>query len=388
MPLGWRSWAPDAVFGARSLVDALVRAALNDAIAAGVVAPRRVPGFAIEAPRYAAFGDLACDVAIVLGRQLGASPQAIGEAIASRVRDPAGWVAEVTVGGPGFVNFRFAPSFWHTLLGEALDAGDAYGRSDAAVGRRVGVALMVAGNSGTAEARALAVGDSVARLLRDAGARVERIAPATAPESGPLDQLIQVVAGDRPCIEEPEWPVRTLRIGSVRLTRDGSPVRDVATMRELLEEIGPDGLRFLLLLGRTDRLVEVDVELAKRECVDNPLFAVHCAHARLAGRARAGHRGIRRTLSAAELALLDEGDIEVLRAIAGWPDVVDLAVRALEPDRVARFAVDLAVLCQRWLNRQGRRATLDVARGAVAACLAQVLRRALALCEVTAPERV
>jgi arginyl-tRNA synthetase len=382
MDPGWRSRAPDAVFGARPLVDALVRAALNDAIAAGAVTARTVPAFAIEPPRYPGFGDLACDVAIVLGRQLGEAPQAIGDAIASRVRDPAGWVADVAVGGPGFVNFRFALPFWRRLLTEAIGAGDGYGRSVAAIGQRVAVALMGGGGSATAEARALAVRDAVARLLADAGARVERIGPGPGGR-GPLDRLVQVGPG----VGEADRPARTLRIGGVRLTRDGSPAPDVPTVRELLEEIGSDALRFLLLLERPERPIEVDLELAKRARTDNPLFAVQYAHARLAGRVRASG-GSARTVQADELARLDDGDVEVLRAIAAWPDVVDVAARALEPDRIARFAVDLAGRCHRWLNRQGRRATLDVARGALAGCLAQVLRRALALCEVSAPERV
>src|SRR5262245_5615929 len=140
---GFPSRTPDGVFGARSgmkrHVDALVREALSDAIEGGLLRTSGVPRFTVDAPRHAAFGDLACDVALVLGRQLGRSPHAIGATIASQLRDPHGWLAEVGVGGPGFVNFRFAPPFWHAALADALEAGGAYGRSEAALGRRVRV---------------------------------------------------------------------------------------------------------------------------------------------------------------------------------------------------------------------------------------------------------
>ena len=112
-------------------VDAIVREALNDAIQGGRLRTRSIPSFSVDVPRHTAFGDLACDVALVLGRQLGKSPHAIGAAIAGCVRDPHGWLAEVGIGGPGFVNFRFAPPFWGAVLAEAVAAaGEASDSSD------------------------------------------------------------------------------------------------------------------------------------------------------------------------------------------------------------------------------------------------------------------
>ncbi|HJW70323.1 MAG TPA: arginine--tRNA ligase, partial [Candidatus Binatia bacterium] len=113
-------------------VDALVREALSDAIEAGLLRTSTMPGFRVAAPRYPAFGDLACDVALVLARELGEPPRAIAALVMGRLRDRHGWLAGVEVGGPGFVNFRFAPPFWRARLAEALAAGAAYGRTAAA----------------------------------------------------------------------------------------------------------------------------------------------------------------------------------------------------------------------------------------------------------------
>src|SRR5262249_40833426 len=137
--------APDGVFGARSgmkpYVDALVREALSDAIEAGLLRTRSMPDFRVDSPRHAVFGDLACDVALVLGRELSEAPRTIAAAVAGRLRDRHGWLAGVEVGGPGFVNFRFALAFWRARLEDALSAGQAYGRTLLGRGRRVRVEL-------------------------------------------------------------------------------------------------------------------------------------------------------------------------------------------------------------------------------------------------------
>lgn len=393
-------------------VDALVREALSDVIAEGGLRTRTVPAFTIDAPRHAAFGDLACDVALVLGRQLGESPEAIGGRIVDRVHDPHGWLAEVGVGGPGFVNFRFAPPFWRTLLAEALEAGDTYGRSDAGIGRRILVEVAGAGAGDAGDARAAAVADAVGRLLGDAGAVVERagsVAGLVAADGGegvpgraPFGRLVGVLAGRRdgalPHLQRtlatrgvPGATLRVLPVHPVRLSRDGEPMRDAARVEALVDEIGPDALRFLLLLQRAERSVDLDLELAKREGTENPLFLVRYARARLGRRRREGEDVCARAgaLVDVDLDQLAGGELDVLRTVAAWPDVVDAAVRALEPDRVARFAVELAGAAHRWLNRYrlaDARPARAAARLALAACLERLLARALIVCTGSVPE--
>jgi arginyl-tRNA synthetase len=377
-------------------VDAIVREALNDAIQGGRLRTRSIPAFSVDVPRHAAFGDLACDVALVLGRQLGKSPHAIGAAIAGCVRDPHGWLAEVGIGGPGFVNFRFAPPFWGAVLTEAIAAGAAYGRSDAAQGQRVRVELVADGPADATSARGAALADALTELLRASGADVER-GLAESSDARPV-QVVGVVSGSpdatvrllehalRDRAAGQRTALRILTVQPVRVTRDGSPVPDAPSADALLREIGPDALRFLLLRERAERPVDLDLELARQERTDNPLFLVQYAHARLVARgADAGGVG------EVDATVLAASDLEVLRALASWPDVVEAASRGLEPDRLVRHAIEMAGATHRWLNRHrpddaagGRART----RAVLAACLARVFRRTLALCNVSAPERM
>src|SRR5262245_22509176 len=380
-------------------IDAIVREALNDAIQGGRLRTRSIPAFSVDVPRHTAFGDLACDVALVLGRQLGKSPHAIGAAIAGCVRDPHGWLAEVGIGGPGFVNFRFAPPFWGAVLAEAVTAGEAYGRSDAGAGQRVRLALLGADGGDVTGARATAVADAVGALLRAADADVDGAGDASgrSGETRPT-QVVGIVAGDAgaamPMLEQAlqeratgqPTTLRVIPVQPVRVTRDGSPVADPPPAGEILREIGSGPLRFLLLRERVERPIELDLELAKLERTDNPLFLVQYAHARLAARGEPA-------LTATEIdpSPLDASDVEVLRALASWPDVLEAATRALEPDRVVRYAIDLAGASHRWINRHRAGSAgggADETRAALAACLARVLRRALVLCNVPAPERM
>lgn len=158
-------------------LDALVRAALTEAIAAGDVPVATVPVYTLEAPSDPAFGDLACNVAMVLAREARRPPRAIAEALLRRLRDPHGWLAAVEVAGPGFINFRFTAQFWQALLGEALAAGDRYGRSDLGGGRRVHLEFVSANPTGplhVGHGRGAVVGDVAGRLLEAVGFAVER----------------------------------------------------------------------------------------------------------------------------------------------------------------------------------------------------------------------
>src|SRR5207249_3876188 len=123
--------------GMKRHLEALLRQALNDAITAGELPVDRPPPFTVEVPADLKFADLATNVALVLARQVGRPPRAVADTLLARIRDREGWLAATEVAGPGFINFRFAPSFWRMLLAEALAAGESYGRSTVGAGRRV-----------------------------------------------------------------------------------------------------------------------------------------------------------------------------------------------------------------------------------------------------------
>ena len=145
-----------------------VRAALA---AAGLPEP---DDCAWEVPRQAEHGDYATNVAMTLARAAKRPPRQIADAVAKNF--PAmPEVARVEVAGPGFLNVFLAPAWTSGALHEILAAGAAYGRGTSQAGRSVRLEFVSANPTGPlviVNARAAAVGDSLARLLRAQGARV------------------------------------------------------------------------------------------------------------------------------------------------------------------------------------------------------------------------
>ncbi|WP_309085391.1 arginine--tRNA ligase [Chelativorans sp.] len=130
----------------------------------------------VEPPRDPSHGDLATNAAMVLAKQAGENPRALGEKLAAHLRqDPD--VAEASVAGPGFVNLRLGNGFWQARLGEMLDLGRDYGRSRSGAGRKVNVEYVSANPTGpmhVGHCRGAVVGDALANLLAFAGYDVTR----------------------------------------------------------------------------------------------------------------------------------------------------------------------------------------------------------------------
>ena len=145
-----------------------VRTALANA---GLPEPETCPW---EIPRQAEHGDYATNVAMTLARAARRSPRQVAELIATHfpsLRE----VERVAVAGPGFLNVFLSPAWCTRALGEILAAGDAYGRGESERGRRVRLEFVSANPTGPlviVSARAAAIGDSLARLLRAQGAQV------------------------------------------------------------------------------------------------------------------------------------------------------------------------------------------------------------------------
>lgn len=131
---------------------------------------------AVEPPRDASHGDVATNAAMVLAKAVGDNPRALGEKIARAFEaDPD--VAVASVAGPGFVNLKLSDSFWQARLGEMLDLGTKYGRSQLGKGEKVNVEYVSANPTGpmhVGHCRGAVVGDALANLLDFAGYDVVR----------------------------------------------------------------------------------------------------------------------------------------------------------------------------------------------------------------------
>src|SRR5579862_7588762 len=130
-----------------------------------------VSRISVEPPREAAHGDVSTNVAMVLAKPAGLAPRALAELVAETLRRHEA-VTEVAIAGPGFVNLRLAPRFWHERLRDVLRAGTRYGDSRMGEGRKVNVEYVSANPTGpmhVGHARGAVFGDVLASLLEKAG---------------------------------------------------------------------------------------------------------------------------------------------------------------------------------------------------------------------------
>jgi arginyl-tRNA synthetase len=137
----------------------------------------------------------------------------------------------------------------------------------------------------------------------------------------------------------------------VKLVRDGQPVRlsrragDIVALSDLLDAVGPDVARLTFLLSSIETHQTVDLDLITSQSMDNPVYYVQMAHARIAGIARvAAERGIERVARAdADLSLLaHERELDVLRSLSELPDVVLMAGEDRAPHKVTTWVRELA----------------------------------------------
>jgi len=141
----------------------------------------------------------------------------------------------------------------------------------------------------------------------------------------------------------------------VHLFDGGKPVRmskragTFVTLRDVLEAVGPDVVRFIMLTRRNDQTLEFDYQKVSEHSRDNPVFYVQYAHARAtsvirhAGEALPGHDLSDAALAKAKLACLtDPDELGLIRLMAGWPRMVESAADAHEPHRVAFYLGEVA----------------------------------------------
>ncbi len=130
----------------------------------------------VEPPRDPSHGDFSTNAAMVLAKPAGLKPRDLAEQLVVRLAEEAG-VTELTVAGPGFVNWRVDDELWRRQLAAILTAGERYGDSDVGRGRKVNVEYVSANPTGpltVGHARGAVVGDALAGLLDKAGFDVTR----------------------------------------------------------------------------------------------------------------------------------------------------------------------------------------------------------------------
>jgi arginyl-tRNA synthetase len=197
----------------------------------------------------------------------------------------------------------------------------------------------------------------------------------------------------------------------VHIMRGGQPVRmskragTYVTLRDLLDEVGRDAVRFTMLMRKSDSQMEFDIAAAIAQSNENPVFYVQYAHARCRSvlRAAAEMLGDARVseaaLAGAALETLDDpAELALIRRLVTWPRSVEAAALAREPHRIAFFLYDLAGDLHMLWNRgrddaalrflQSDRPVETLARVALVAATAVTIRSGLAVMGVTPVEEL
>jgi arginyl-tRNA synthetase len=193
-------------------------------------------------------------------------------------------------------------------------------------------------------------------------------------------------------------------IQMVRLFRGGEPVKmskragDFITLADVVNEVGKDVVRFMMLTKRSDTPLDFDFAKVVEASKDNPVFYVQYAHARISSLKRKSAEAGVALASDADLSLLDDEELALVKRAAQYPRVLEGAAMAHEPHRIAFYLYDLAAEFHALWNRgnddperrfllennpQLSRARLELALG-----LGQIIRSGLALMGVAAAEEM
>ncbi|MDQ6977784.1 MAG: DALR anticodon-binding domain-containing protein, partial [Ghiorsea sp.] len=191
-----------------------------------------------------------------------------------------------------------------------------------------------------------------------------------------------------------------LLVQMVNLTRDGVPFKmskragTFVTLSEVVEEVGKDAVRFNFMTRRIESQFDFDLEAAKAKDAENPVYYVQYAHARI--------HAVFRKAEAEGIALAKADDVntslltsdeaaKLIKMLLAYPELLDTAANRREPYRIATYIMQLAAAFHSYYHKN--RVIIDdhelmQARLLLLRATAQVIKNALALLGVSAPEKM
>lgn len=170
-------------------------------------------------------------------------------------------------------------------------------------------------------------------------------------------------------------------------TRSG----EFVTLRELRREVGNDAARFFYVLRKCDQHLDFDLDLAKSQSNDNPVYYVQYAHARIASVLEQWGGNPELLASTDPSCLSSEHEAELLQRLIDYPDLIRNAARELSPHLIAFFLKDLAAAFHSYYNASHflvQDEAVKLARLSLIAAVKQVIRNGLDLLGVSAPEKM
>lgn len=193
--------------------------------------------------------------------------------------------------------------------------------------------------------------------------------------------------------------LEVLLLQMVSLYRNGQLVKmskrtgESVTLAELIEEVGTDAARFFFIMRSIDSQLDFDLDLAKSQSNENPVYYIQYAHARIASIFRqAKEAGIQMPSDKTNLTVLkEEVEIDLIKKIGEYVEEIEEAARERAPHHIARYAHELAGLFHAFYNQcriVGVEAELSEARLALVTAVQQTIRHALTMLGVSAPEKM
>jgi arginyl-tRNA synthetase len=164
------------------------------------------------------------------------------------------------------------------------------------------------------------------------------------------------------------------------------------TVRDLVDEVGRDAVRYFFLMRKGDSQLTFDVDLARTQSEENPVYYIQMAHARLSGIFRVGEIDPTRIdISASLDPLTLPEEAELIKALVDFPSIVQGAAAALEPHRIANYLHDLAGRTHLWYHKAhvlNEPEEIMKARLVLARAAQVVLKNGLTMLGISAPERM
>lgn len=193
--------------------------------------------------------------------------------------------------------------------------------------------------------------------------------------------------------------LRVLLVQFVNLVRQGQKISmstrsgEFITLREVLEEVGSDAARFFFLTKRCDSHLDFDLDLAKKQSSDNPVYYVQYAHARISSIFRiAQEKGIDADISNPDLSALNlPEELILMKKLADFPNVLREASEALEPHRVTFYLMELSELFHSYYHDNkilGEDNRVKKARLYLVEAVRLVISNGLTILGVSAPDRM
>jgi arginyl-tRNA synthetase len=165
------------------------------------------------------------------------------------------------------------------------------------------------------------------------------------------------------------------------------------TVRELVDEVGRDAVRYFLLMRKSDSPLVFDVDVARSQSDENPVYYIQMAHARVSGIFRVGEIDPATIdgVGVAWDALTQDDERELVKSLLGFPSLVSVAARTLSPHLMAAGLLDTARLVHTWYHKHhvlGEPEPIRSARLALARSAQIVLANGLTLLGISAPVRM